>query len=333
MIPFSTHSWPFRSFAIAALTILASGAGAEALVGHVVGVTDGDTITVLDVNNNRYKIRLSGIDAPEKEQPYGTRAKQHLSELVFQKSVTVQWDKRDRYGRIVGKVMVQSPDCPSCPRDLDTGQAQLSVGLAWWYQKYAKEQSPDDRRRYEYEENAARARRVGLWSDPAPVPPWQFRSSDKPKARAHPGRQGKYAVVTVANLKVRAGQSSGSTIRSRLNKGERVEVLDARGKWWLIDPVGPATPGYVSSRYLDTPDVRVNSTDQIASSTLRTKSEIAKEIISESIARFPGKCPCPYNTDRAGRRCGARSAYVKPGGLTPMCFESDVPDQLLRAGR
>ena len=90
-------------------------------------------------------------------------------------AVRVEWDKRDRYGRIVGKVRVQPSDCPTCPMTLDAGQAQLASGMAWWYRKYAKDQSPKDRGRYEFEEQEARARRVGLWGDADPVPPWEWR--------------------------------------------------------------------------------------------------------------------------------------------------------------
>lgn len=83
--------------------------------------------------------------------------------------------KRDRYGRIVGKVWVQPESCPSCPMTLDAGHAQLTVGLAWWYRKYANEQSPQDRGAYEFSEQEARANRVGLWSEPDPIPPWEWR--------------------------------------------------------------------------------------------------------------------------------------------------------------
>lgn len=307
---------------------------ADALTGRVVAVTDGDTVTVLDAHNVRHKIRLSGVDAPEKAQAYGARSKQHLSDLVFQKYVWVQWHKRDRYGRIVGKVMVQSSrDCPTCLKSLDAGHAQLSSGLAWWYRKYAGEQSPDDRQRYEAAETAARANRVGLWSDAAPVPPWQFRNSDDLRQPPRSGPHAGYAVVTINNLKVRAGQSGRSTIQARLNKGARVEIIDARGKWWLIDPAGPAAPGYVSSRHLESSHIDEFRSDDSPAQTLRTTTELAKKIITESIARFPGKCPCPYSTDQSGRRCGARSAYARPGGRSPMCYESDVPDALLRERR
>ena len=156
-------------------TLLIGPANAETLIGVVVGVSDGDTITVLDSERQQHKVRLGGIDAPEKAQPFGQRSKENLSRLVFKKDVAVDWTKRDRYGRIVGKVMVQPSDCPTCPKTLDAGQAQLSVGMAWWYRKYAKEQLPEDRGRYEFEEQEAKARQVGLWQDPDPVPPWEWR--------------------------------------------------------------------------------------------------------------------------------------------------------------
>lgn len=159
--------------------MLSSSAMAETLLGRVVGVSDGDTITVLDASNAQHKIRLSGIDAPEKAQPFGQRAKESLSRLVFQKEVEVAWNKRDRYGRILGKVRVQPPDCRTCPKTLDAGQAQLSVGMAWWYRKYAMEQSPADRGTYEFEEREARARRAGLWQDPDPIAPWDWRHPKK----------------------------------------------------------------------------------------------------------------------------------------------------------
>ncbi len=160
---------------IRALLLLAGLAHAATLTGRVVGVADGDTVTVLDANRQQHKIRLQGIDAPEKAQPFGEKSKQNLSRLVFGKDVLVEWEKRDRYKRIVGKVWVQPASCPTCPMTLDAGHAQITVGLAWWFRKYAREQSPQDRGAYEFSEQEARARRVGLWSNPDPMPPWEWR--------------------------------------------------------------------------------------------------------------------------------------------------------------
>jgi endonuclease YncB( thermonuclease family) len=102
---------------------------ADTLTGRVVNVADGDTVTVLDANHQQHKIRLQGIDAPEKAQPFGQRSKESLSAMVFNKDVRVEWEKRDKYKRIVGKVWVQAASCPTCPMTLDAGQAQITVGL------------------------------------------------------------------------------------------------------------------------------------------------------------------------------------------------------------
>lgn len=156
-------------------------ATAKTLAGQVVSVADGDTVTVLNANQ-QHKIRLQGIDAPEKAQPFGQRSKESLSRLVFGKEIRVEWDKEDRYGRIIGKVWVQPPDCPRCGLTLDAGLAQLSAGMAWWYRQYAGEQSAEDRGRYEFEENEARVRRVGLWGDPDRTPPWEWRKNSSSRA-------------------------------------------------------------------------------------------------------------------------------------------------------
>lgn len=156
---------------------LAFSAQGETLSGYVVSIADGDTITVLDANNQQHKIRLSGIDAPEKAQPFGEHSKQNLAAMVFNKDISVEWNKRDRYGRIIGKVMVQPSDCQKCLKTLDTGHAQIIAGLAWWYRKYAKEQSPQDRGSYESDEQEARARHLSLWGDADPVPPWEWRKT------------------------------------------------------------------------------------------------------------------------------------------------------------
>lgn len=143
---------------------------ADTITGRVVGVSDGDTITVLSHQNEQFKIRLSGIDAPEKAQAFGQRSKEKMSDLVFDKLVTVEWSKRDRYQRIIGKVIVANQDA---------GLALISSGLAWHYKKYEKEQAVLDRERYATAEDAARLKRVGLWSDADPVPPWEWRSNKR----------------------------------------------------------------------------------------------------------------------------------------------------------
>jgi len=138
----------------------------------VVSVADGDTLTVIDDNKKQYRIRLAGIDAPEKGQPYGDLSKKHLSALVFKQRVLVEWQKHDRYGRVVGVVVYGKRDV--CLE-------QVSAGLAWHYKRYASEQSPKDRQAYAVAEDEARVRRVGLWRDAKPEPPWVYRSQIRGK--------------------------------------------------------------------------------------------------------------------------------------------------------
>jgi endonuclease YncB( thermonuclease family) len=141
-------------------------AQAATLSGRVVGVADGDTITVLDATNTQFKIRLSGIDAPEKKQAFGQVSKKSLSDLVYDKQVNVEYEKKDRYGRTVGKVLVNG---------VDANLEQVKHGLAWFYRKYQNEMVLADRLNYLHAEEAAHAAKAGLWFDAEPVAPWDFR--------------------------------------------------------------------------------------------------------------------------------------------------------------
>jgi endonuclease YncB( thermonuclease family) len=132
-------------------------------------------MTVLDAGKQQHRIRINGIDAPEKRQPFGERSRQNLSNLAFQEDARLECHKTDRYGRKVCKVWVRPSDCPTCGKTLDVGHAQVLAGLAWWYRAYAKEQSADDQGRYESAEQEARLRKRGLWQDKEPVPPWEWR--------------------------------------------------------------------------------------------------------------------------------------------------------------
>jgi endonuclease YncB( thermonuclease family) len=156
------------------LCTLSFSSRAEVLVGEVIRLSDGDTITVLDSTHTQHKVRLAGIDAPESHQAFGNVSKQHLASLVFRKHVTVGWIKRDRYGRIVGKVYADG---------VDLCLEQVKAGLAWWYEKYQKEQIPEDRETYRHAEAEARARRAGLWSDADPKPPWDYRRERRAASR------------------------------------------------------------------------------------------------------------------------------------------------------
>ena len=145
-------------------------ANADLLTGIVVGISDGDTLTLLDAQKQQHKIRLSGIDTPEKAQPWGQNAKESLSNMVFNRQVTVDWHKTDRYGRTLGKVIVDG---------VDANLVLVKAGMAWHYKQYAKEQQEDDRILYAEAETIARMVKKGLWSDPAPTPPWEWRKSKR----------------------------------------------------------------------------------------------------------------------------------------------------------
>ena len=155
---------------LAACLLFATSCHAANIDGIVVGVADGDTVTVLDADKVQHKIRLSGIDAPEKSQAYGNQSKESISDLVYFKAVTVETEKKDRYGRDVGKVLVNG---------VDVNLEQVQRGFAWHYKAYEREQSANDRKLYDLTENEARAARRGLWRDAEPIPPWEFRKTKR----------------------------------------------------------------------------------------------------------------------------------------------------------
>ena len=139
-----------------------SSACADTLSARVVGVHDGDTITVLTADKESFRVRLVEIDAPESGQPYGARAKQALSALVFGENVLIDVQGSDRYGRTLGRVQ---------HGDMDVNAEMIRTGYAWAYRAYLT-----DERFLALEEEARRDER-GLWSLPASerVPPWEWR--------------------------------------------------------------------------------------------------------------------------------------------------------------
>jgi micrococcal nuclease len=134
------------------------------LLGLVVGVSDGDTLTVLTPEKQQVKVRLAEIDAPEKAQPFGQRAKQYLSALCYDKQAQLRIVDMDRYGRAVARVTCDGTDANA---------SQVKAGMAWVYDKYAK-----DAALYGLQDEARAARR-GLWVDRGPVAPWEFRKHKK----------------------------------------------------------------------------------------------------------------------------------------------------------
>ena len=149
------------ALALALVTVLAMPAGAAELHGRIVRVADGDTVTILDAAKRQHRIRIVGIDAPERRQAFGDRSRQRLRELAHGADARADCPKTDLYGRLVCTVWIQPPDCPRCGQTLDIGHAQVLAGLAWWFRRYAAEQTPDQRGRYESAEREARVRRMG----------------------------------------------------------------------------------------------------------------------------------------------------------------------------
>ena len=139
---------------------------ADQLEGKVIKVTDGDTVNVLTSDNKTHKIRLSGIDAPENKQAFGNRSKLALADLIDGKTVTVEYNKLDRYQRVVGKITFNGQD---------VNLRQIKLGLAWHYKKYEKEQDVEDRSIYADAEYLAQRNKLGLWVDANPTAPWDFR--------------------------------------------------------------------------------------------------------------------------------------------------------------
>lgn len=159
--------------AAAALLLLgAASAHAHELSGRVVGIIDGDTLTLLSPRSEQIRIRLADIDAPEHRQPYSERSRQTLSTLAFGKLARVQIRDTDRYGRTVGRLFVGG---------LDVNAEMVRRGAAWVFRRYS-----DDPALLQLEANA-RASRLGLWSLPEAqrIPPWEWRQA----ARRWPGRR------------------------------------------------------------------------------------------------------------------------------------------------
>ena len=132
---------------------------AAILLCLVVAISDGDTLTAR-CQAETVKIRVAEIDAPEKAQPFGTRARQSLADLCFQAQAEVKPQTRDRYGRTVARVTCNG---------VDVSAHQVSTGMAWVYRKYSSDPALPPL------EAAARAEKRGLWVDPAPMAPWEWR--------------------------------------------------------------------------------------------------------------------------------------------------------------
>jgi micrococcal nuclease len=174
---------------LAVMLWLPPGAFSATMTGKVIGIADGDTITIL-TGKTQYKIRLYGIDTPEKAQAFGKAAKKHTSTLVAGKTVDVTTYDTDRYGRTVGVVVADG---------VNVNRSLISEGLAWQYRKYCKASFCDNWLRLE---EKSRTSRIGLWSDTGPVAPWQWRRG---------ARNNSYSKRYTGRYDAAAGEYHGNT--------------------------------------------------------------------------------------------------------------------------
>jgi endonuclease YncB( thermonuclease family) len=137
-------------------------------VWRIVSVHDGDTLRALDEGNVERKVRLVGIDAPELGQAFGRVSRDRLRELALRQRVVVELHDRDRYGRELATVVI---DGASINRQM------VAEGMAWHFTRYSADAD------LAAAEAAARAARIGLWSDAAPVAPWQWRAGEAERKR------------------------------------------------------------------------------------------------------------------------------------------------------
>ena len=162
-------NWHLRRLLVAILfSALSLSIRAEVLIGKVVGISDGDTIIVLDKGKAEHKVRLMGIDAPETKQDFGAVSKQALSNYIYQKEVTVDYKKHDKYQRIIGKVILDKQDICFL---------MIELGMAWHYKDYEKEQSKTYRDLYSQAELKARQAKIGLWQLSQAIEPSSYRKN------------------------------------------------------------------------------------------------------------------------------------------------------------
>jgi endonuclease YncB( thermonuclease family) len=142
---------------------------ADILNGRVIAVADGDTLSLL-VGRQQYTVRLAGVDAPERYQVWGDRSKTNLSRLSMNQMAVAECARVEQQGQKICKLTVKA---------VDIGLEQIQDGMAWWYWELAKELSPEDQSGYQGTELMAKLRRLGLWQETNPVPPWEFRRENR----------------------------------------------------------------------------------------------------------------------------------------------------------
>lgn len=148
------------------LPVWCFGQDVTAFTGRVSGVSGGDTLTVVDTKDQPRKVRLAGIDAPEPGQEFATAAREFLSGLVLNQSVTVLGRRFDTDGRLVAQVFLLGRD---------VSHSMLWAGMAWHDKEFQEEQTKEDRKRYSEAEKFARGTKENIWGQAKPVSPWEYR--------------------------------------------------------------------------------------------------------------------------------------------------------------
>ncbi|MEK6280197.1 MAG: thermonuclease family protein [Acidobacteriota bacterium] len=229
MFTLSKRSLPFLLFALSILTGCSRETRTSApktlqfISGTVIKIVDGDTIRILDSQNFQHRIRLKGIDAPDRTQAFYQVSRENLANLLFQKQVRADYEKVDQFGRLIGKVWLEGED--ACLE-------QIKAGLAWHFKKYEKEQSQADQDLYARSEVEAHTQNRGLWKDSNPTPPWDYRryktgSIDETEADDGPTSLHHGLTSPLASLKDDPTRKSSSSDRISTNLS-KVFVASAR---------------------------------------------------------------------------------------------------------
>lgn len=164
---------------------LAAIAQTPPLKGRVVEIYSGDSLAIEDAQGRKHGVRLHAVAAPESRQPRATESRRFLVELLQGRQVVVEAKREDGFGRVIGKLLTAPAHCATCPPSRDAGLALLEAGLAWWHRDERKEQTLHDQGYYEYAEFDARNKRLGIWQDEAPVPPWEWRKGRGKALQSH----------------------------------------------------------------------------------------------------------------------------------------------------
>jgi len=187
---------------------------AETFAGQCSSVADGDTITVLK-NGSPVKVRFLGIDCPEGDQTYGEIAKLHLELLILNKTVIIKEKYKDKYGRTVAEVFLS---------DKDIGLEMIRVGLAWHFKKYSSDSG------YSNVETIAQRNKIGLWSLPNPVPPWEYRSGGSQSISSNllmTTQSASTQVVYVTTSGTKYHSSSCSSLRKSKSEINLVDAINS----------------------------------------------------------------------------------------------------------